>query len=47
MIIDLSTCIKELIENSLDAKANQIDIFLKEYGKELIEVRDNGSGIEI
>lgn len=45
VIIDLSTAVKELIENSLDAGATTIDIRLKEYGSELIEVSDNGTGV--
>ena len=36
---------KELIENSLDAGATVIDIKLKEYGSELVEVVDNGIGV--
>lgn len=38
--------IKELVENSVDAGANEISIEIKEGGKSLISVRDNGSGIE-
>lgn len=36
---------KELVENSIDAGATIIDIHLKEYGSELLEVHDNGSGV--
>eukprot|EP01132_Coremiostelium_polycephalum_P005974 gene5974-7442_t len=46
VILDLSIAVKELIENSLDAGAKNIEIRLKEYGEEYIEVIDNGSGVE-
>ena len=41
----LSTIIKELIENSIDAKASKISIKLLEGGLELIEVKDDGIGM--
>lgn len=37
--------LKELLENSLDAQANQIDVHIKEAGFVMLQVRDNGSGI--
>ena len=46
VIVDLATAVKELVENSLDANATNIDIKLKEYGLTSIEVCDNGDGIE-
>lgn len=42
----MATAVKELIENSLDAGATSIQIKLKEYGSDLIEVIDNGCGVE-
>ena len=41
----LDTIIKELIENSIDAKAKTISVKLIKYGLELIEVTDDGSGM--
>lgn len=40
-----SSVVKELIENSLDAKSNSITIELKSGGKRLIRVSDNGIGM--
>ncbi|NWW43931.1 PMS2 endonuclease, partial [Pedionomus torquatus] len=46
VVLSLGTAVKELVENSLDAGATNIDIKLKDHGAELIEVSDNGAGVE-
>jgi DNA mismatch repair protein MutL len=40
-----ATILKELIENSLDAKAEHIDIFLSQGGLKTIVIRDDGHGM--
>ena len=40
-----SSVVKELIENSLDARATEISIVIEKGGHHTIQVRDNGSGI--
>ena len=41
-----SSVVKELVENSIDSKANAITIEIKDGGISLIRITDNGTGIE-
>lgn len=40
-----ASVIKELVENAIDAGATQIDVLIKDAGKTLIQVVDNGKGM--
>ncbi|MDX2188747.1 MAG: DNA mismatch repair endonuclease MutL [Bacteroidota bacterium] len=40
-----SSVVKELLENAIDAGATEIKLFIKDAGKALIQVIDNGSGM--
>lgn len=41
----LSSAVKELVENALDAHATSVEVRFKNYGLESVEVTDNGDGI--
>ncbi|XP_076856361.1 mismatch repair endonuclease PMS2 [Brachyhypopomus gauderio] len=46
VVLSLATAVKELVENSIDAGATNVDIRLKDNGVDLVEVSDNGRGVE-
>lgn len=42
-----ASVVKELLENAIDAGATQITLVVKEAGKTLIQVSDNGTGMSV
>lgn len=42
-----ASVVKELMENALDAGATRIDVHIKDAGKTLIQVIDNGNGMSV
>lgn len=38
--------VKELVENSIDASSSKIDIIIEEGGMNLIQIIDDGSGMD-
>ena len=46
VIVSLSSCVKELLENSLDSNPTSITIKLHNSGANLVEVIDDGCGIK-
>src|SRR5690554_8111433 len=42
-----ASVVKELLENAIDAKANDIKLIVKDGGKTLVQVIDNGIGMSV
>lgn len=42
-----ASVVKELLENAIDAKANEIKLIVKDGGKTLVQVIDNGMGMSV
>ncbi|KAF7458343.1 MutL C terminal dimerization domain protein [Cryptosporidium felis] len=45
VITELRDCVKELVDNAIDAKCTEVLISLTDYGASAIEVLDDGTGI--
>lgn len=46
VVLTLGTAVKELVENSIDAGATSVEIRLRDHGISMVEVIDNGKGVE-
>ena len=42
-----ASVVKELLENAVDARATDIKLIIKDAGKALVQVIDNGSGMHV
>ncbi|XP_065308717.1 mismatch repair endonuclease PMS2 isoform X1 [Dermacentor albipictus] len=46
VVLSLAVAVKELVENSIDAGASNISVKLKDHGSKLVEVVDDGEGVD-
>jgi DNA mismatch repair protein MutL len=42
-----ASVVKELLENAIDARANEVKLIIKDAGKTLVQIIDNGSGMSV
>ncbi|KAM9920555.1 hypothetical protein OXX59_007135 [Metschnikowia pulcherrima] len=47
VIVDLTSVVKELVDNAIDAGCDKIEITFHNQGAQSVEVADNGGGIDI